>query len=636
VGTHRTWAVGFVMVSCAAANAAQVQSTWIVKGDGLWGAAANWSPNAVPNNGGGTTYLVLIDAAGEGSVSLDLSPTIDGLQIGAGSGVVMGDTYDLTVVGGAVANEGVIEMASQGGLTDLKLGVDTVLDGAGMLALSANLNNRIFGSPGIVRLTHGADHTITGAGSFGANLMRLTNNGVIVGSSMVFPLVLDLSGTDNFNHGVLRAENGTLQIAGTTLDNTDGVIEALDGGVVTFGGTSAITAGLLRTEGSGVMRLTGTTTFTNVSFDGSMTVLNDVDPIFVGTFSNDGEIAVASRGANTDLRISGDVTLNGFGQVILGNNKNNRMFGLAASNRLTIGPDQTIRGAGQIGVNFMALTNHGAIVADALPGLTIDPAGGGFENHGLLAVEGEGSLAIAAGPFTTDGLVTVGRETEVTRTGDFFQTGGLVDLRGELEIVGGSYHLNGGTLAGDGLVGTNLIVTGGILNPGSPVGVIVIDGDYNQDAGGLLQFEAAGPRFGEYDAMDISGTATLSGNFAMTVTAAFKPLVGDVFTVLTADKVEGEFDCAQFLGVPQGNGVIFVYEPDRVRVKVLEVPPTDFDDSGFVDGADLGLMLSHWGKCDETCCQWDLDGSNFVEANDLGILLATWGSDGVIEKGETY
>ncbi len=48
--------------------------------------------------------------------------------------------------------------------------------------------------------------------------------------------------------------------------------------------------------------------------------------------------------------------------------------------------------------------------------------------------------------------------------------------------------------------------------------------------------------------------------------------------------------------------------------------PADFDQSGLVDGADLGQLLASWGQPFA-----DLNGSGSTDGADLGILLAQWG-----------
>ncbi|MHC4977122.1 MAG: hypothetical protein ACYTF7_11040 [Planctomycetota bacterium] len=52
--------------------------------------------------------------------------------------------------------------------------------------------------------------------------------------------------------------------------------------------------------------------------------------------------------------------------------------------------------------------------------------------------------------------------------------------------------------------------------------------------------------------------------------------------------------------------------------------PADLNNSGAVDGADLGLLLSVWGTC--AVCGQDLNGSGAIDGADLGLLLAAWGA----------
>jgi predicted outer membrane repeat protein len=59
-----------------------------------------------------------------------------------------------------------------------------------------------------------------------------------------------------------------------------------------------------------------------------------------------------------------------------------------------------------------------------------------------------------------------------------------------------------------------------------------------------------------------------------------------------------------------------------------DCPPIegDLNCDGIVDGADLLILLSQWGKCaDPADCPADLDGNGTVDGGDLLILLANWG-----------
>ncbi len=54
--------------------------------------------------------------------------------------------------------------------------------------------------------------------------------------------------------------------------------------------------------------------------------------------------------------------------------------------------------------------------------------------------------------------------------------------------------------------------------------------------------------------------------------------------------------------------------------------PADLNIDGFVDAADLSILLGAWGACTQPAgCAADIDGSGIVDAADLSLLLAYWG-----------
>jgi hypothetical protein len=54
--------------------------------------------------------------------------------------------------------------------------------------------------------------------------------------------------------------------------------------------------------------------------------------------------------------------------------------------------------------------------------------------------------------------------------------------------------------------------------------------------------------------------------------------------------------------------------------------PADLNCDGIVDGADLLILLSAWGKCaDPDDCPADLNGDGTIDGADLLILLSQWG-----------
>ena len=65
---------------------------------------------------------------------------------------------------------------------------------------------------------------------------------------------------------------------------------------------------------------------------------------------------------------------------------------------------------------------------------------------------------------------------------------------------------------------------------------------------------------------------------------------------------------------------------DSMVIDIEVSDPCDINGDGQINGADLGSMLSQWGKCgDSAGCSGDLNGDNVVNGADLGLLLSCWG-----------
>jgi hypothetical protein len=72
--------------------------------------------------------------------------------------------------------------------------------------------------------------------------------------------------------------------------------------------------------------------------------------------------------------------------------------------------------------------------------------------------------------------------------------------------------------------------------------------------------------------------------------------------------------------VEWGSGVYIAY------AEADEDIPGDLNGDGVVDGSDLLILLSEWGKCkDPDDCPADLNGDGTVDGSDLLILLSNWG-----------
>ena len=73
---------------------------------------------------------------------------------------------------------------------------------------------------------------------------------------------------------------------------------------------------------------------------------------------------------------------------------------------------------------------------------------------------------------------------------------------------------------------------------------------------------------------------------------------------------------------PNNAGGIFI---DAVSLTAL-VCPGDIDDSGFVDGVDLAIILTNWGTPNPKYPEADVDADGEVNASDLATVLSGWGA----------
>jgi hypothetical protein len=490
------------VVLAGAAGAAQVTNVWINPGNGAWGTAGNWSQGAFPNNGGGTTYKVVVDGNTANNVAVTATGTftVDELVIDLSDQVIVANNSSLTLASGSIANAGTLSLSAGVNLTDLKIDAANLnLSGGGILSLGNSNNNRILGSVATNRLTN-VDNVIRGSGQIGINQMALTNEaGGVIEANQSTTLTIDPSSSGAINQGILRAtNNATLALSSGTFTNTGGTIEAQNGSTVQLSGATVV-GGTLTTAGSGVIKNIGSATLNGVTNAGAFAQNNNTDTTVIGTINNTGSIALNSSSHLTDLTLSGDVTLTGGGTVNLTNFANNRILGAAAGNRLT-NVDNVIQGSGQIGVNLMALTNEagGVIEANQSTTLTIDPSSSGAINQGILRATNNATLVLSSGTFTNTGATIEAQNGSTVQLSGATVVGGTLTTAGSgvIKNTGGS-TLNGVTNAGafaqnnntDTTVIGTINNTGSIaLNSSSHLTDLILSGDVTLTGGGTVNF----------------------------------------------------------------------------------------------------------------------------------------------------
>ena len=360
-----------------------------------------------------------------------------------------------TTLTGTLSNLGTVTVASGGNTTDLIIGAGGVtLSGNGTITLSNSSANRLLGTNATDVLVIPAAHTIQGAGQLGANLLGVTNAGLIV-ANQSNTLVFDPSAAGVTNTGTLRATAGaTLQLNDGVFANAGGTIEAQTGSFVDVVG-STITGGSLTSGTTGLIRGIGAVTLDGVTLTASSNyqVANNTTTTLANAFTNHGTLKINSGGNTTDLSIkSTGVTLSGGGSILLSNTTANRIVGQTSTTTLT-NQDNLIQGSGQLGANLLQLVNQSTIEANQSSALIIDPSGTGVTNTGTLRSTNGATLLLSDGTFANAGGTITAQNASFVDLNTAVINGGSLTTAGTglIRNTGGS-TLNGVTLT----TGSNL------------------------------------------------------------------------------------------------------------------------------------------------------------------------------------
>jgi len=300
------------------------------------------------------------------------------------------------------------------------------------------------------------------------------------------------------------------------------------------------------------------------------------------------------------------------------------------------------QGGGQVNTTDVALGLDRADPAVDTGDGTYQLSAGSLNSTGtaLVGGSGRGFFVHNGGDHMTTGMVIA---DNATSQGTYQLSGGVLDLGGG-DITAGDgapaatdfFDFSGGVLRNVGSIGFSLTNSGGAIQPGASAGTTVIDGDftftsaaaaYDAEIGGLI----AGA---EYDQIDVIGAATLDGILNVSLIDAFSPVLGDVFTILTADSLSGGF---AEVNVPVLDSTLdwqINYLADAVELEIISVgalsacgagdtSPCD----GLVNLDDLNLVRNHFGAAGEPGLPGDtfpFDG--LVNIDDLNAVRNLFGA----------
>lgn len=397
-----------------------------------------------------------LTSTGTGSIEVESSQTATISNVTNAGTINQRNNSDF-FADGNIDNQGEINIINGFNNTEFIVDTNTELSGGGTLTLGgpSSSASRIVDQSGADGVITNVDNTIQGIGQFGVDSLEIVNqaNGLISANDSAGSLTINPSTGDLTNDGVMNATAGGQLIltgnGGGQFNNGNGVIEAQDASTVRLTGIASVVGGELKTNGTGQILVgqTDNAELHDLNLNGTLNVLNNSDLELFGTIENQGTINLSNGFNDTDIQIEGDVTLNGGGTVTLGGSSSTASRILdevgTADGKLT-NVDNTIQGAGAIGLDRMTMVNQSTIDSnEAGRTLTIDPRDDGvidFTNNGTLKASNEGTLILSGnngGQFlNSGGLIEAGVDSKVKLTGVAAIVGGdLVSVgTGQIEV----------------------------------------------------------------------------------------------------------------------------------------------------------------------------------------------------------
>ncbi|HVX13045.1 MAG TPA: DUF4214 domain-containing protein [Pirellulales bacterium] len=374
-----------------------------------------------------------------------------------------------------------------------------------------------------------------------------------------------LSGGTTFNvgAGTAVALNGGTYLGGATFNLSNGsTIDLTGGNTTSYGGTLVGTGGGTISLGAGnFYPADGGAT---LNFPGKMFQwTGGAMELSVGDVTNQGTINLS--GSN-ETQIYADGTLDDFGTIIQTGTGD---FGLHSDN---ISPTTLkIEAGGQYlmesdaGINNLFFTNlienAGTIAKKAGTGTSTIEVNGQLINTGTIEAE-SGTLDLEPSSFAqidSNGTLTGGTWNALNGATIKFHSGTSITGNAANVTLDGSgaampalaLASNSGTLASTG--GASLSTPGDFSNSGTLTlgGTLNVGGNFTQTSAGTLNEQVGGsPTSGQFGQMVATDTATLAGNFYLSLANGFMPVAGQNYPVLKYTRASGSF--AMITGLVSG------------------------------------------------------------------------------------
>ena len=130
----------------------------------------------------------------------------------------------------------------------------------------------------------------------------------------------------------------------------------------------------------------------------------------------------------------------------------------------------------------------------------------------------------------------------------------------------------------------------------------------------------------QFDQLIVAGDALLNGLLDVPLVGGFVPAQGDMFEILTAGNVTGQFSLLGLPAVASGTGLTWQvhYNPGDVTLEVLTALLGDYNGNGVVDAPDYVVWRNTLGQSPPGLAA-DGDGDGMIDADDYNIWKAHFG-----------
>jgi outer membrane autotransporter protein len=380
-------------------------------------------------------------------------------------------------------------------------------------------------------------------------------------------LVAAASGALGLGSGIVQMFNGTLTIlTGVTLSNE---VMFVTGGVLNNAGT------LNNNVLDGPQKTVTVVNFGTGIINGNVIIggATDTVQLFTGSIIN-GNLALSGTTSST-------LILDGAGQ---------QLFSLAVTGTVTNNGSLVKQGSGTWTIDRALAAPLGTdILAGTLAvGAALTSPQVNISSGATLQLNSGGTV----GSLVDNGSVIFAGSDTVARSGIISGQGNVIQNGPGTTILSGSNTYSGGTIINLGALlvnnaqalGTgNVTLNGGILGASGlqPINVL---GNYTQNAGGILQLNISGRAPGQFDVLNVAGSALLNGTLQLNL--GYQAQSGDKLVLVnTGGPISGRFAHFQnpFTVGPAFNTVDLVYARNSVTLEFLQtgsggnISTTDFN-----------------------------------------------------------